>query len=87
MNSGTAIQPPPLPELREARRERRLAAGLTLLGLAAFGLTGALDPYEPDGRPRSHDTSKSCQPPNLGKMQKLLAQFLWIWWLTRMAQS
>lgn len=45
MNSGTAIQPPPLPELREARR------------------------------------SKSCQPPNLGKMQKLLAQFLWIWWL------
>jgi hypothetical protein len=66
MSSGTVIQPPPLPELREARRERWLAAALMLLGLAAFGVAGALDPYEPDGEPRSYGTHRQLGLPACG---------------------
>lgn len=66
MKHGTAPQPPLLPELREARRERRLATGLMLLGLAAFGVAAALDPYEPDGRPRSHGTHRQLGLPACG---------------------
>ena len=37
-------EPPPLPEALEARRERRLATGFALAGLAVFLIAAVLDP-------------------------------------------
>ena len=59
--SGT--EPPPLPEAVEARRERRLAGGLGLLGLAVFVVAAILNPYDDAGRPRTHGTHRQLGLP------------------------
>lgn len=60
---AVASGPPLLPEVAAARRERRLAAGLALLGLVAFGLAAVLDPYDAAGRPRTHGTHRQLGLP------------------------
>ena len=55
--------PPLLPALREARRERRLAAALAVVGLVVFGTAAILDPYEASGRPRAEGTHRQLGLP------------------------
>ncbi len=57
------VQPPPLPEVREAARERRLATGFALLGLVVFGIASMLDPYDAAGLPRTHGTHRQLGLP------------------------
>ena len=57
------MEPPPLPEVREARRERRLATGFALAGLAVFLIAAVLDPYDAAGRPRSRGTHRQLGLP------------------------
>lgn len=54
---------PPLPHVVAARRERWLAAGFALLGLAVFAVAAAIDPYDDAGRPRSHGTHRQLGLP------------------------
>jgi hypothetical protein len=61
-----ATHPPPLPEVREARRERRLAAGLAALGVVVFGIGWFLDPYESNGQPRMRGTHRQLGLPPCG---------------------
>lgn len=58
-----AAVPPPLPEVREARRERRLAAGLAALGVLVFATAAVLDPYDAGGSPRSLGTHRQLGLP------------------------
>lgn len=58
-----AAEPPPLPDVLEARRERRLATGFTLVGMAVFLVAAILDPYDDAGRPRSHGTHRQLGLP------------------------
>ena len=55
--------PPPLPETIEARRERLLAAGFAVIGVAVFVLAAILDPYDDTGQPRSHGTHRQLGLP------------------------
>lgn len=57
------IQPPPLPEVAEARRERRLALGFSLAGLVIFAIAASLDPYDELGRPRTNGTHRQLGLP------------------------
>jgi len=50
------IEPPPLPQVFESRRERGLARLYAAIGLAVFLVAALLDPYDDTGRPRSHGT-------------------------------
>jgi len=60
---------PPLRHPNDVRRDRRLAAGFALLGLAAFAVAAVLDPYAEAGRPRSHGTHRQLGlPPCAVKM-------------------
>lgn len=61
-----ATHPPPLPEVREARRERRLASGLAALGVVVFGIAWFLDPYESNGQPRMRGTHRQLGLPPCG---------------------
>lgn len=56
-------QPPPLPEVSEPRRERRLAAFFATVGLAVFLFAAILDPYDDAGRPRTHGTHRQLGLP------------------------
>lgn len=58
-----AAEPPPLPEILEVRRERRLAAGFAVVGLAVFAVAAVLNPYERNGRPRRHGTHRQLGLP------------------------
>lgn len=55
--------PPPLPEVLEARRERRLATGFAVAGLAVFLVAAVLNPYDESGRPRSRGTHRQLGLP------------------------
>lgn len=57
------VEPPPLPEVLEVRRERRLATGFALAGVAVFLVAAILDPYDGSGRPRSHGTHRQLGLP------------------------
>lgn len=61
--SVVGAEPPPLPEVQEAWRERRLATGFALAGLAVFLIAAVLDPYDVDGRPRSRGTHRQLGLP------------------------
>jgi hypothetical protein len=61
--SRSGSEPPPLPEALEARRERRLAAGFALLGVAVFGVAAILNPYDEAGRPRMNGTHRQLGLP------------------------
>ncbi len=56
-------EPPPLPEILEVRRERRLAAGFAVVGAVVFAVAAGLNPYDEDGRPRSHGTHRQLGLP------------------------
>lgn len=60
---GDGAEPPPLPEVVEARRERRLAAGFASAGLAVFLVAAILNPYDDSGRPRSRGTHRQLGLP------------------------
>lgn len=57
------VKPPPLPEVLELRRERRLAAGFAVLGAVVFAVAAGLNPYDEEGRPRSHGTHRQLGLP------------------------
>lgn len=61
--AGGGNGPPPLPEVLEARRERRLAMGFAAAGLTVFLVAAILDPYDESGRPRSHGTHRQLGLP------------------------
>lgn len=65
MDSAAAcrVEPPPLPAILEARRQRRLAAVLGLMGLVVFLVAAGLDPYDESGRPRRHGTHRQLGLP------------------------
>ena len=58
--------PPPLRQVGDARRERRLAMGFALLSLGVFAVAVVLDPYDDAGRPRSHGTHRQLGLPACG---------------------
>lgn len=58
-----SLGPPPLPEVLEARRERWLATGFALVGIAVFIVAAVLDPYDDRGRPRTHGTHRQLGLP------------------------
>ena len=65
-SSGPArspVEPPPLPEVLEARRERRLAAGLAVAGVAVFSIASLLNPYDASGTPRRCGTHRQLGLP------------------------
>lgn len=66
--AGSGVLPPPLPEVLEARRERGLAAGFAVLGVAVFIVAAMLDPYDAAGRPRTHGTHHQLGLPPCGLM-------------------
>lgn len=57
------VEPPPLPEVAEARRERRLAVGFALAGMVVFGIAAYLNPYDEYGRARTHGTHRQLGLP------------------------
>jgi hypothetical protein len=57
------VEPPPLPEVLEARRERMVAAGLAVAGLAVFAIAALLNPYDASGAPRRHGTHRQLGLP------------------------
>ena len=61
--SRGGLEPPPLPQELEARRERRLAAGFALLGVVVFALAAILNPYDEAGLPRTHGTHRQLGLP------------------------
>jgi len=61
--AAVGAEPPPLPGIVEARRERRLAMGFALAGLAVFLVAAVLDPYDASGRPRSRGTHRQLGLP------------------------
>ncbi|MFM7108780.1 MAG: DUF2752 domain-containing protein [Planctomycetaceae bacterium] len=61
--SRPPVEPPPLPEAIEACRERRLAVGFALLGVAVLCVAAILDPYDAAGRPRTHGTHRQLGLP------------------------
>lgn len=66
--------PPPLPEVLEGLRERRLATGFAALGITVFSIAAILNPYDPEGRPLSHGTHRQLGlPPCLMKQVTGLA--------------
>lgn len=55
--SRGGLEPPPLPQVLEARRERRLATGFALLGVVVFALAAILNPYDEAGLPPGRFTA------------------------------
>ena len=56
-------EPPPLPVVLEARRERLLATFFTIVGFAVFLLAAIIDPFDDAGRPRTHGTHRQLGLP------------------------
>jgi hypothetical protein len=56
-------EPPPLPEVSEARRERLIATFFATVGLAVFLLAACIDPYDDTGRPRTHGSHRQLGLP------------------------
>lgn len=56
-------EPPDLPEVVEARRERRLACGFAVAGILVFTVAAFLDPFDDQGRPRTHGTHQQLGLP------------------------
>lgn len=56
-------EPPDLPEVLEARRERRLACGFAFAGMLVFTLAAFLNPFDEHGRPRTHGTHQQLGLP------------------------
>ena len=66
--------PPPLPEVLEERRERRLAAVCAALGIGVFWIAAVLNPYDDLGRPLCYGTHRQLGlPPCLIKQVTGLA--------------
>ena len=57
------LAPPPLPAAQEARRERTLSLGFALLGGLVFLIAAILNPYDSEGRPRTHGTHQQLGIP------------------------
>ena len=62
------LAPPPLPAAQEARRERTLSLGFALLGGLVFLIAAVLNPYDSDGKPRTHGTHQQLGIPPCSMM-------------------